>query len=842
MDPQQQFCLKWNSYSSNLAITFSNLFKSDLLADVTLSCDGAVFKAHKLILAACSKKFADLFENTPTNGQCVIILEATTPDNMAALLEFMYKGEVHVSQEALNSFLKSAESLQVKGLSTETGRLAAQQAQQQQHMGDSSPLDSPTGRRSMRNSLSGGNGNSNILPGGGAPGVGIGLGGVTGANSIPGGLGNGNGLSLAGALSGMAAAGGMAAAASVAASGLSALAASANALDRCGSAGGNIIGGTAAGMGPLSGGTGTGGGGGNGGGMGGVGGNGVGGNNGPISLGSGAGAAHHLGGSTGSLKQECDSLMHPGGSSSSSGGMGYTHVPPIYRPISYEPLRKRALRSPYAEQEQRGSVLRDGSKNSSSECPSPINKPPYHRPSSSASSTAPTEADTMHSERASPQSSRYENHSPSTTAGNGNVTSGLDRIVKSERNNGSANEANDDDRELMEESADNGAEDLRVKLENSNYSPPPPPNSNTSSTTTPNALLENLKNADGSLSGNLAASIAPADMLNVWNATKMNNKNSVNTADGKKLKCLYCDRLYGYETNLRAHIRQRHQGIRVPCPFCERTFTRNNTEAAATAAAAVVMNAHKEAAKQRKRKSLKMALEKCMQRRDAMVAESTTGAGGEADNDGAASEGAVGSGGNGGGAGTGSAGTEPPFTYEQQQQRMHQELALQIKAAMAAEQAQAAAEAEANASVAAEAMDSTMNTTANTNTTGTSTTATTTTTTTNTNTTSDGCSDDAEASDDSERPMEVDEQPPEPQPGSELLVVEPKIEVLSDSEDEEDQLHMQEEDDEDDEEPSVQAEAIYDHMPTTPTSPTNMIPPPNETPILTSTPKVNVEQ
>lgn len=46
---------------------------------------------------------------------------------------------------------------------------------------------------------------------------------------------------------------------------------------------------------------------------------------------------------------------------------------------------------------------------------------------------------------------------------------------------------------------------------------------------------------------------------------------------GKKLKCLYCDRLYGYETNLRAHIRQRHQGIRVPCPFCSRTFTRNNT-------------------------------------------------------------------------------------------------------------------------------------------------------------------------------------------------------------------------------------------------------------------------
>ncbi|KAG8036318.1 hypothetical protein G9C98_003641 [Cotesia typhae] len=45
----------------------------------------------------------------------------------------------------------------------------------------------------------------------------------------------------------------------------------------------------------------------------------------------------------------------------------------------------------------------------------------------------------------------------------------------------------------------------------------------------------------------------------------------------KKLKCPFCDRLYGYETNLRAHVRQRHQGIRVSCPFCSRTFTRNNT-------------------------------------------------------------------------------------------------------------------------------------------------------------------------------------------------------------------------------------------------------------------------
>jgi BTB/POZ domain len=65
-------------------------------------------------LAACSKNFADLFE-TPSlaTGSVCVILEATSAENMAALLEFMYKGEVHVSQKALESFLKAAESLQV---------------------------------------------------------------------------------------------------------------------------------------------------------------------------------------------------------------------------------------------------------------------------------------------------------------------------------------------------------------------------------------------------------------------------------------------------------------------------------------------------------------------------------------------------------------------------------------------------------------------------------------------------------------------------------------------------------------------------------------------------------
>ncbi|KAF9787594.1 hypothetical protein SFRURICE_001646 [Spodoptera frugiperda] len=36
---QQQYCLKWNSFGSNLATSFANLWNSESLADVTLYCE-----------------------------------------------------------------------------------------------------------------------------------------------------------------------------------------------------------------------------------------------------------------------------------------------------------------------------------------------------------------------------------------------------------------------------------------------------------------------------------------------------------------------------------------------------------------------------------------------------------------------------------------------------------------------------------------------------------------------------------------------------------------------------------------------------------------------------------
>lgn len=50
----------------------------------------------------------------------IIILKDVKFEELKAMLDYMYRGEVNISQEQLTTFLKAAESLQIKGL-TDTG-------------------------------------------------------------------------------------------------------------------------------------------------------------------------------------------------------------------------------------------------------------------------------------------------------------------------------------------------------------------------------------------------------------------------------------------------------------------------------------------------------------------------------------------------------------------------------------------------------------------------------------------------------------------------------------------------------------------------------------------------
>ncbi len=111
----QQYCLRWNNHQHNLLSVFEDLLHSEAFVDVTLACEGLQLKAHKMVLSACSPYFQAMLYNTPDRHP-IVFLRDVRFDEMKALLEFMYRGEVSVDQENLSSLLKVAEGLKIKGL------------------------------------------------------------------------------------------------------------------------------------------------------------------------------------------------------------------------------------------------------------------------------------------------------------------------------------------------------------------------------------------------------------------------------------------------------------------------------------------------------------------------------------------------------------------------------------------------------------------------------------------------------------------------------------------------------------------------------------------------------
>ncbi|XP_055701600.1 protein bric-a-brac 1 isoform X5 [Phlebotomus papatasi] len=111
----QQFCLRWNNHQPNFISVFSSLLHNETLVDVTLAADGSQLQAHKVVLSACSTYFESLFTSNPCRHPIVILKDVRYSD-LKTLVDFMYYGEVNVSQERLPHIIKTAEMLKIKGL------------------------------------------------------------------------------------------------------------------------------------------------------------------------------------------------------------------------------------------------------------------------------------------------------------------------------------------------------------------------------------------------------------------------------------------------------------------------------------------------------------------------------------------------------------------------------------------------------------------------------------------------------------------------------------------------------------------------------------------------------
>jgi len=111
----EKFCLRWNDFERNISGAFREIRDDKDFFDITLACEEEQIQAHKVILSACSPFFKKVLHKHP-HAHPLLYLKGVKFQDLEAVLNFMYHGEVNVAQEELNSFLQVAEDLRVKGL------------------------------------------------------------------------------------------------------------------------------------------------------------------------------------------------------------------------------------------------------------------------------------------------------------------------------------------------------------------------------------------------------------------------------------------------------------------------------------------------------------------------------------------------------------------------------------------------------------------------------------------------------------------------------------------------------------------------------------------------------
>ncbi|XP_052122604.1 longitudinals lacking protein, isoforms H/M/V isoform X1 [Frankliniella occidentalis] len=112
----QQYCLRWNNHQTTLISVFESLQERGCMVDCTLAAEGQSLQAHKVVLSACSPYLEDLLSKH-YDKHPILLLKDVKFEELKAMMDYMYRGEVNVAQDKLNTFLRAAESLQIKGLS-----------------------------------------------------------------------------------------------------------------------------------------------------------------------------------------------------------------------------------------------------------------------------------------------------------------------------------------------------------------------------------------------------------------------------------------------------------------------------------------------------------------------------------------------------------------------------------------------------------------------------------------------------------------------------------------------------------------------------------------------------
>ena len=101
----EKHTLNWHTFSDHLKFMFKDLYQEGSHSDVTLvSDDQTQFKAHKIVLSACSPVFKKIIESNPSQHP-LIYLRGIQSYEMESILQFMYLGEARFYHNRMREFI-----------------------------------------------------------------------------------------------------------------------------------------------------------------------------------------------------------------------------------------------------------------------------------------------------------------------------------------------------------------------------------------------------------------------------------------------------------------------------------------------------------------------------------------------------------------------------------------------------------------------------------------------------------------------------------------------------------------------------------------------------------------
>ncbi|XP_022916557.1 longitudinals lacking protein-like [Onthophagus taurus] len=112
----EQYMLRWHYQETTICRSFAHLLDSDLLTDCSISAKNKTFRAHKIVLAACSTYFLGLFQGLGSGDSPIVVLHDANPEDVDAILSYIYKGQCLVKKDQVSRIISLAKILKIQGL------------------------------------------------------------------------------------------------------------------------------------------------------------------------------------------------------------------------------------------------------------------------------------------------------------------------------------------------------------------------------------------------------------------------------------------------------------------------------------------------------------------------------------------------------------------------------------------------------------------------------------------------------------------------------------------------------------------------------------------------------